>query len=155
MGEKVFSGGDEWYSELSQASVQTPPLQLYVTLWVFTWSLLLAALLLYSDLHEYTADGENRPPSLSSSASVCLSVWRLFGIGCVCCAVWSVWRDCPHLQTVCLCVTSQPAGTVEWRVCLDVCEYVCTWARCFKFGISLLFHVDKSLLRLQYFTVSD
>ncbi len=64
---------------------QTPPL-LYVTEWVFMWSLLLATLGLHSDLHKYMADGEDRPLSLSLFIRLCFCLcFSCSGrIGCAC-----------------------------------------------------------------------
>ncbi len=62
---------------------QTPPL-LYVTEWVFMWSLLLATLGLHSDLHKYMADGEDRPLSLALYPSLLLSVFLMLGSDWLC-----------------------------------------------------------------------
>ncbi len=102
---------------------QTPPPLLYVTEWVFMWSLLLATLGLHSDLHKYMADGEDRPLSLSLfirlSASVCVSHARV-GLAV---PVWRVWGDCSYSQSVCFCQTHCPSPSlqVEWKVCVRVC----------------------------------
>lgn len=90
---------------------QTPPPLLYVTEWVFMWSLLLATPGLHSDLHEYMADGEDRPLSLFIRLCFCL-------IGCTC--LKSLRRLLLFTECVFLSDTlpvSQSAGRVK-----SVCE---------------------------------
>lgn len=54
------------------------------------------------DLHEYTADGEDRPPSLSSSASVCLSD-TCFGLA-VSAVQCEVTEEIAHIYRLCVYV---------------------------------------------------
>lgn len=93
---------------------QAPPPLLYVTDWVFMWSLLLATPGLHSDLLEYMADGEDRPLSLFILLCFCLSVSCSGRIACTCLKSLRgllIFTECVFLSNT--LPVSQSAGRVK------------------------------------------